>query len=70
MSKRGVSVVIQALLTDQNLRDRFAESPIEVLVDLHFSAGIELTPAEVEALARTSPDLWRSTAGPSHNRIH
>ncbi len=70
MSKRGVSVVIHTLLTDQNLRDRFAESPMDVLADLHFSAGIELTLAEVEALARTSPDVWSSTAGQSHDTIH
>ena len=70
MSKRGVSVVIHTLLTDQDLRARFAESPMDVLADLHFSAGIELTLAEVEALARTSPDVWRSTAGSSHDRIH
>jgi hypothetical protein len=70
MSKRGVSVVIDTLLTDQNLRDRFAESPMDVLADLHFSAGIELTLAEVEALARAGPDVWRSTAGPSHDILH
>jgi hypothetical protein len=70
MSKRGVSVVIHTLLTDQNLRDRFAESPMDVLADLHFSVGIELTVAEVEALARTSLDVWRSTAGPSRDTIH
>ena len=70
MSKRGVSVVIHTLLTDQNLRDRFAESPMDVLADLHFTVGIELTLAEVEALARTSPDVWQSTASSSHDRIH
>ena len=70
MSKRGVSVVIHTLLTDQDLRDRFAESPMDVLADLHFSVGIELTLAEVEALARTSADVWRSTVGQSHDTIH
>ena len=70
MSKRGVSDVIHTLLTDQSLRDRFAESPIDVLVDLHFSADIELTLAEVEALVRARPDVWRSPSGPSHETIH
>jgi hypothetical protein len=70
MSKRGVSIVIHTLLIDQSLRDRFAESPMDVLADLHFSAGIELTLGEVEVLARTSPDVWRSAAGSSHDRIH
>ena len=31
MSKRGVSIVIHTLLTDHNMRDRFAESPMDVL---------------------------------------
>jgi hypothetical protein len=70
MSKRGVSVVIHTLLTDQDLRDRFAESPMDVLADLHFAVGIELTLAEVEALARTGAAVWRSTAGPSHDILH
>ena len=33
MAQQAVSIVIHALLTDQHLRDRFAESPMEVLVD-------------------------------------
>ena len=70
MSQQAVSFVIHTLLTDQDLRNRFALSPIEVLVDLHLSADIELTLEEVEALARASPDVWRSTAGLTHARIH
>ena len=70
MSQQAVSFVIDALLTDQDLRARFATSPMEVLVDLHLCADIELTMAEVEALVRVSPDVWRSTAGPSHDTIH
>jgi hypothetical protein len=70
MSQQAVSFVIHALLTDQDLRARFAMSPMEVIVDFHLRAGIELTLTEVEALVRTSPDVWRSTGGPARPPIH
>jgi hypothetical protein len=70
MSQRAVSFIIHTLLTDQGLRDRFARSPLEVVVDLHLSADIELTLDEVEALARTSPDVWGSNGTVTDARIH
>jgi hypothetical protein len=70
MSQQAVSFVIHTLLTDQDLRNRFALSPMEVLVDLHLSGDIELTLDEVEALVRVSPDVWRSIAGLTHAQIH
>jgi hypothetical protein len=70
MSQHSVSYIIHALLTDQNLRDRFAMSPIDVLVDLHLSANIELTLDEVEALVRASRDVWRPTGRLTHARVH
>jgi len=70
MSQQAVSFVINTLLTNPDLRDQFAMSPLEVLVDLHLSADIELTLDEVEALVLASPDLWRSTAGLKHVQIH
>jgi hypothetical protein len=70
MSQQAVSFVIHVLVTDQHFRDRFAVSPMEVLVDLHLSADIELTRDEIEALVRASPDIWGSTACFTHIRIH
>jgi hypothetical protein len=70
MSHQAVSFVIHTLLTNQDLRDRFAMSPLDVLVDLHLSTDIELTLDEVEALVVSSPDLGRPTAGLQHVRIH
>jgi hypothetical protein len=61
MSKQAVSLVIHALLTNDDFRARFAVAPMEVLVDLHLSTGIELTLNEVEALVRASPDVWHAT---------
>ena len=70
MSQQAVSFVIHALLTDQDFQARFATSPMEVLVDLHLCADIELTLAEVEALVRVSPDVWRPMGGLTRARIH
>ena len=69
MSQHSVSFIIHALLTDQKLRDRFAMSPMDVLVDLHLSADIELTLDEVEVLIRASRDVVLT--GPlTHARVH
>jgi hypothetical protein len=70
MSQQAVSFVIHTLLTDQDFWNRFALSPMEVLVALLLSADIELTQDEVEALVRASPDVWRSIAGLTHAQIH
>ena len=70
MAPQAVSFVIHVLLTDQHLRDRFTESPMEVLVDLHLSADIELTRDEIEALVLTGPAIWRPSGGLTHIRIH
>jgi hypothetical protein len=70
MSQQAVSFVIHALLADQDLRDRFAMSPMKVLVDLHLSADIELTLDEVEALVQAGPDVWRSIGRLTRTRIH
>ena len=70
MALQAVSSVIHVLLTDQHLRDRFAVSPMEVLVDLHLSADIELTRDEMDALIRAGRAIWRPTGGLTHIRIH
>jgi hypothetical protein len=70
MSRQAVSFVIHALLTDQNLRDRFALSPIDVLVHLLFSADINLTLGEAEALVRSGREVWRSTGRLTPAQIH
>jgi hypothetical protein len=70
MSQHSVSLVIHALLTDQNLRDRFAMSPMDVLVDLQLAADIELTLDEVEALVRASRDVWHPTGRLTLAQVH
>ena len=70
MSQHSVSFVIHALLTDQDLRERFAMSPMDVLVDLHLTADIELTLHEVEALVRASRDVWGPAGRLTHAQVH
>ncbi len=70
MSQQAVNSVVHALVTDEHLRDRFARSPMEVLVDLQLWSNLELTIDEVEALVLADPDVWRSNEGGSPGRIH
>jgi hypothetical protein len=70
MSQQAVRFIVHTLLTDECFRDRFARSPMEVLVDLRFWADVELTLDEMEALVQTSPEVWRSAGGVAHARIH
>ena len=49
MSQTGVGKVIEKLLTDQNLRIRFALDRIETVAEL-CSRGVELTRDEIDLL--------------------
>jgi hypothetical protein len=57
MSQAGVGTVIEKLLTDENLRIRFAFDRIETVAELCLR-GIELTRDEVDLLCWTNARLW------------
>ena len=57
MSQRMVGVVVQTLLTDEDLRVRFAIDPIKTLADLRFR-GVELTSEEIDVFVRTDARVW------------
>jgi hypothetical protein len=57
MSHQMVGIVINRLVTDEDLRVRFALDPIETLADLNFR-GYELTPEEVDVFMRTDTRTW------------
>ena len=61
MSQKAVQLLIGQLLTDEELRERFSREPDETLGHLR-EQGVELTAAEIDALLRTDPRLWLSTA--------
>ena len=55
--KRTLESVIEALLTDENLRIRFALDRIETVAELCLR-GVELTSDEVDLFCRTDARLW------------
>lgn len=64
-----VGIVIDRLLTDEDLRVRFALDRIETLADLSF-LGMELTPDEIDVFVQTDARVWfwqREVVG---DRVH
>ena len=57
MSRASVGMVIDKLLTDENLRIRFAVDPIETVAAL-FLRGFDLTRDEVDLFCRTDAGVW------------
>jgi len=52
-----VGFVVHRLLTDEDLRVRFALDRIEALTAISFEGG-ELTPDEIDLFYSTDPRLW------------
>ena len=69
MSRASVGMVIDKLLTDENLRIRFAVDPMETVAELCLR-GFDLTRDEIDLLCRTDAGVWflRSavTGAPQH----
>jgi hypothetical protein len=57
MSRAGVGMVVEELLTDEKLRVRFAVDPMETIADL-FLRGADLTRDEFDLFCRTDAGLW------------
>jgi hypothetical protein len=57
MSQKCVEVIFGKLATDEDLRRKFRENPVDTL-RLLVERGFELTRAECEALAATRCDLF------------
>ena len=57
MSQAGIGTVIEKLLTDEDLRIRFALDRIETVADMCLR-GVELTRDEVDLLCWTNARLW------------
>ena len=69
MSQQTVGMVIDRLLTDEDLRVRFAIDRIETLADLSFR-GIELTPAEIDVFIQTDARLWFWDGEVAGDQVH
>ena len=57
MSRASIGMVIETLLTDENLRVRFAVDPIDTVAEL-FLRGFSLTHDEIDLLCRTDAGVW------------
>ena len=57
MSRAGVGMVIDKLLTDENLRVRFALDRVDTVAEL-FLRGFDLTRDEIDLLCRTDAGVW------------
>jgi hypothetical protein len=69
VSRQFVGRVIHHLLTDEELRDRFAINPVETIADL-MRQGCELTAEEVEVFVRTDARLWLWSSRLVGDRLH
>jgi hypothetical protein len=57
MSRVGVGIVVEKLLTDENLRIRFALDAMETVAELLLQ-GFDLTRDEIDLFCRTDPRVW------------
>ena len=57
MSRAGVGLVIEKLVTDENLRIRFAVDRIDTVAEM-FLRGFDLTQDELDLFCRTDAGLW------------
>ena len=68
MSQRSVEIVIGRLATDETLRARFLGDPLATL-RAQIEAGLDLNPAEIEALLAMPTWAWPAMAARIHPRL-
>jgi hypothetical protein len=69
MSQQIVGIVMNRLLTDEDLRIRFSVEPVETLADLH-ACGFELTPEEIDMFIQTNRRTWFWTEWRAGAQVH
>ena len=69
MSQQMVGIVIERLLSDEDLRIRFALDRIEALAELNFR-GFELTEDELDVFIQTDARLWFWGREDTVRRVH
>jgi hypothetical protein len=68
MSQKSVEIVIGRLATDETLCARFLTDPAATLRSLG-EAGLDLNPAEMEALLEMPTGAWPAIAARIHPRL-
>ena len=61
MTQRIVEIVIGRLVTDEEFRDTFLRDPYVALAEL-LESGVQLSQAEIAALAATDVSFWSRAA--------
>ena len=69
MSQQTVGLVINRLITDEDLRIRFIVEPMETMADLH-ARGFELTPEEIDLFVQTNAWTWFCVETRAGSRVH
>ena len=69
MSQQNVGNVIDRLLTDEELRIRFALDPFDTLAELHVR-GLALTPDEIDVFIQSDLRLWFSQKDRTPGQVH
>ncbi len=69
MSQQMVGIVVDKLLSDEDLRIRFVVDRIDTLAELCLH-GLELTPEEIDLFCRTDARLWFSGGALMGERQH
>ena len=69
MPRPVVGDVIQHLLTDDDLRVRFALDPDDTITEL-ICRGFDLATEEIEIFVRTDPRLWFWSSALFGHRVH
>ena len=69
MSRHNVENIIDRLLTDEELRIRFALDPFDTLAELHVR-GLALTPHEIDVFVQSDQRLWFREKESVPGRVH
>jgi hypothetical protein len=69
MSQQNVGNVIHRLLTDEELRIRFALDRFDALAELHVR-GLALTPDEMDVFVQSDVKLWFGENESCRGRLH
>ena len=60
MSREAIAMVMNRLLTDEDLRVGFAVDRLKTLGELH-NCGFELTPVEIDLFLASDLQMWWSS---------
>jgi hypothetical protein len=69
MSQQIVGMVMTRLLSDEELRTRFAIDSFEALAELHLR-GLLLTPDEIDVFVQSDVRLWFGENVRGRDRMH